>query len=449
MQFRDLIKSFPHLRYVYDEMNFCTFAGRERMLSSLFITDVYDLESENERVSAYLGRDFKAVKALLSHLRDVKGTLARLGKCALLTEVELFELKYFAFYVNKLSECSEVNVSSLGEVFSILDPDRSGVVNFYIYDSYNPELTELRAKISRTDDDSLREGLFTALAREEEKVRIELSDKLFSYIDILTACYNAVAEIDMYIAKSELVKKWGLVRPMLSAEYKGNSYKAIFNPYLMSLVSDYQSIDVNLIPAPSLITGANMSGKTMLLKTVALAQYMVQFGLYAPASEAHVCLVHDVFLSVGDAQRESEGLSSYAAEILNVSALVEATEINNRYLVLIDELARTTSPREGAAIVDATLSILAERGVMSLISTHFSALESKVRKLRVVGFSEGKSDKRVTKHNISQFIDYSLYEVAEGEHIECSEAIRIAEILGVNEKLINKTKEFVCTKKVN
>ena len=185
-----------------------------------------------------------------------------------------------------------------------------------------------------------------------------------------------------------------------------------------------------------------MSGKTMLLKTVALSQFMVQFGLFAPADYAEMSLVDNIFISIGDGQREDEGLSSFASEMLCVSEVIDEITKGGKFLVLLDELARTTSPREGAAIVDGVVSLLSANKVMSLITTHYSSLSSECRCKRVKGFIENRIDKIVTKDNISQFIDYSLEDDTASTAKE-SEAIRIAEILGVNKLLIDKTKIYL------
>lgn len=366
------------------------------------------------------------IKNILSQLRDIRTTISHLAHEETLNEIELFEVKYFSFHTMKLNKFIEID--SLSEIFSILDPNRSGVVNFYIYDTYDTTLAELR-KQEKTDE------VYVAISQREEIVREKLSKQLFGFAQRLRSVMERVAEIDLIIAKNDFSNTFALVRPKLSDCYNKTCYKEIFNPYLLSLVKNYQKIDIDLIPSPTMITGANMSGKTMLLKTVALAQYMVQFGFYAPASYAEVALVDEIFLSVGDSQREEEGLSSYAAEIVKVSNIVDKIDQKGRYLVLLDELARTTSPHEGAAIVDGVATLLKANGVMSLITTHYSALTADVRCKRVKGFTEEKTETKITKENISQHIDYSLIDITPNEQQD-SEAIRIAKILGVNKKLI-------------
>lgn len=441
VKFKDIIKEFSHLRFVADSIVFCTSLGRERLLNSTLITQREPLEAEYEKIEELKNKELREVKTILTQFRDIRGTISSLANHHVMNEIDLFELKYFSYHVNLLHKQNIVKIEHLNDIFTILDPNYSAVVNFYIYDTYDNELALLRKKEQNEEN-------YLAICRREEVVRERLSVELYPFAERLKRVIERVAEIDLLIAKSDFHAKNKLVKPVLSEKYGETKYKGIFNLYLMSIVENYQKIDIDLIPSPTLITGANMSGKTMLLKTVALAQYMVQFGLYAPAAYCEISLVDEIFLSVGDSQKEEEGLSSYAAEILKVSHIIDKTDEKGRYLVLLDELARTTSPREGAAIVDSVTSLLKERGVMSLITTHYSSLQAGARCLRVNGFAEERISGKLTKDNISQFIDYSLAEVS-SKNEQNSEAIRIAEILGVNNKLINKTKEFICTKRAN
>lgn len=441
VKFKDIIKEFSHLRFVADHLVFCTSLGRERLLNSTLITKREPLEAEYGKIEGLKDKELREVKTILTQFRDIRGTIDSLASHHLLNEIDLFELKYFAYHVNLLYKQNIIEIEQLIDLFTILDPNNSGVVNFYIYDTYDSELALLRKKEQNEEN-------YLAICRREEVVREHLSTELHPFAERLKRIIDRVAEIDLLIAKNDFHMKNNLIKPIISDSYETIRYKGIFNLYLMSIVENYQKIDINLTPSPTLITGANMSGKTMLLKTVAMAQYMVQFGFYAPAAYCELSLVDAIFLSIGDSQKEEEGLSSYAAEILKVSHIIDKIDSNEKYLVLLDELARTTSPREGAAIVDAVTSLLKERGVMSLITTHYSSLQAGARCLRVNGFTEERIEGKLTKENISQFIDYTLTEVSSTEE-QHSEAIRIAEILGVNNKLINKTKEFICTKRAN
>ena len=150
-------------------------------------------------------------------------------------------------------------------------------------------------------------------------------------------------------------------------------------------------------------------------------------------------LVDEIQTSIGDEQDELSGLSSFAAEMLRINEIVERVKAGKRVLVLIDELARTTNPLEGRAIVNGVVSFLTEYGAMSLVTTHYSRIVAPCRKLRVRGFVEEKIQGQVTWKNINDFIDYSLEEDQGGEVPH--EALRIAALLGVDKMLLERAEE--------
>jgi DNA mismatch repair ATPase MutS len=197
---------------------------------------------------------------------------------------------------------------------------------------------------------------------------------------------------------------------------------------------DFQSVDIAFGDGPTVITGANMGGKTVLLKSVALAQTLFQFGFYLPAAEATVAPVDEVLTSIGDAQDEMSGLSSFAAEMMRLDHIIGRVKAGSRALVLVDEPARTTNPTEGEAIVNALVELLAAHHVAALVTSHYSGIRADAKRLRVKGFSEDMdgAETKITAANIQDYMDYSL---VPDDGRAPREALRIARILGVDEEL--------------
>ena len=196
----------------------------------------------------------------------------------------------------------------------------------------------------------------------------------------------------------------------------------------------YQPVDITLKPGVCLITGANMAGKTVLLKSIGSAQIMAQCGMFVPAEEAKVRLVEGVSTSIGDDQDEMNGLSSYASEIIKISNILSDCR-QHELLVLIDEPARTTNPVEGKALVQAIIKILNTMNSFTLITTHYSQLGADCRRMRVKGFVEDLSDLPLTPQSINRFIDYSLTE--DNSDDVPHEALRIASILRCDPEMIS------------
>src|SRR3989449_11714138 len=129
-------------------------------------------------------------------------------------------------------------------------------------------------------------------------------------------------------------------------------------------------------PTPLLvITGPNAGGKTVALKTLGLLCLMAQSGLHVPAREgARLPLLHAIFAIIGDDQSVAENLSTFSAFVKQLKEVLE--QVDDRSLVLLDELGAGTDPDEGAALAQAALEALAERGALCVASTHLEPLKS-------------------------------------------------------------------------
>lgn len=431
------------------------------MLNTEFCPDAATLTMEWDRLDRAIEtvKEFKYKKPYielrhcLMQLHDLQGTLASLASHTPLNEVELFEIKNLAH----LSRIASSAISDLGlstmlplpdthEVFTLLDPDHTGIANFYIYDSYDERLTPLRRELKILQEHDDDPGRISQLLAEQSDIQnricTQLSDHLHPWTETLVTTMEQMAYADFLLAKAELSIQWVLTRPKIG-EY--TEYKALINPRLKERNETrklrYQPVDVRLHPGITLITGANMAGKTVLLKSVGTAQIMAQCGMYVPASMAIIRLVQDVITSIGDEQDEMNGLSSYAAEIIKISDILAACR-QKELLVLIDEPARTTNPIEGKALVQSIIKILSGLNSTTLITTHYSGLGGgEFCRLRVKGFVENMADVPLTPQNINHFIDYSL--TADNSDDVPHEALRIASILGCDSEMIELARQNI------
>lgn len=394
------------------------------------------------------------IKVRLMQVKDIRGTANRVSELQVLDDIELFELKAFsllAMEIRNLLLSANITVISLPDlepVVNILDPEKMRIPHFYVYDAYSPELAALRAQMkalkmdSRTDDKVLDELQFKH-TELEDRIRNNLSEQIHPYKKEINEALTNTAILDILLAKAQQAIDMQLCKPEISAST--TCYKKIFNPQVKDVLwqegKKYQAIDIDIEQGACLITGANMAGKSVILKTVALAQTLFQFGFYVPAEHAEIALVDEVLLCMGDEQSELNGLSSFASEMLRVNTIVQDVKAGKNALILIDELARTTNPTEGKAIVNAMLDFLTDRRARSLITSHYSGIKARCKKMRVKGFIKEHVNGQLTINNINEFIDYSLIEDTHDSVPQ--EAMRIARILGVDEELLDKAENFL------
>ncbi len=460
MKIKDYIKQDAGFQYVIDNMEFMSSAGRRKALNTEFSSDAEQLREEWRRLGKAVGatleykqkKPYIDLRHCLMQLHDLQGTLTSLANHTTLNEVELFEIKNLALLcrtsrgaIAELGLAEELPLPETTAVFDLLDPDHTGIANFYIYDSYDVRLAPLRrelAALQNAGGDPVRiSELLTQQNEVQEEVCVRLSDQLSEWVDTLITAMEQMAYTDFLLAKADLSIRWNLTCPTLGEQ---TLYKGLVNPRLKErnekMDLRYQPVDIELHKGVCIITGANMAGKTVLLKSVGTAQVMAQCGMFVPAGEAVVTLVDDVVTSIGDDQDEMNGLSSYASEIIKISNILQRCR-KEKLLVLIDEPARTTNPVEGKALVQAIAALLEHATSVTLITTHYSGLGVQCRRLRVKGFVEGMADVPITPQNINLFIDYSLDE-DENDNVP-QEALRIADILGCDREMTSLARENI------
>ena len=436
--------------YLLNKLDLKSSLTKSYLYSLKFATNKADLQAEFDKIEETIllidneknTKIFSDIEHALSQILDISGTLQNLEKSIVLSDIELFEIKKIAILADDICrfmlQLNLINLPDLSNVINILDPEKTRISAFYIYDAYSSELAALR-KSMNDNDKNLSAEIYQKIVEIEDEIRKKLSIELQVYASDLSTALSKTAYLDLLIAKSKQAIEYSFCKPVIVEN--SMSYKGLFNPQLKDILNvkseKYQPVDISFGKYPTLITGINMGGKTVLLRTLALAQNLCQYGFYAPAQSAEICLVDRIMICIADEQNHLQGLSSFAAEMKNVNEILLEIATKKSLLVLIDELARTTNPAEGRAIVSAMLDTLSENNVCCFITTHYDKIISDCRRLRVRGFADNV--KIENEKNIQQYIDYSLVEETETDVPH--EAIRVAEMLGTNKEFIEKAKE--------
>lgn len=452
--FRQHIAEISGLRFIYENLNIKSSIGRKYLLNSEFSTNKDELETNFCCISKAIDfiiknqntENYKRLNNNLCEINDISNSVKTLSNGNILDDIALFEIKKFAIISEKIKEIFEksnfnnVIIFNLEDVISILDPENSKIASFYIYSAYNHELAALRKKLALEKDSEKSDKIRERCYEIEDNIRQNISDKISKCEARLKHNLEQFAHIDIMLAKAELAIQQNFTCPEIA---ENTEYKAVFNPQVKKFLEEngksFQSVDISINNGPTLITGANMSGKTVLLRTLALCQYLFQFGFYVPAKSAKIKIVDNILLSVGDNQDEMNGLSSFAVEMLKINKIIVEAKSGKNILALVDELARTTNPDEGIALVSAFVQIMFDLKVNSIITTHYSGVKTNCVHLRVKGLKDASETNKITVDNINDFMDYSLIE---SNYNVPAEAIRIAEILEVD-------KDFICLAKSN
>ena len=123
-----------------------------------------------------------------------------------------------------------------------------------------------------------------------------------------------------------------------------------------------------------LLTAPNMAGKSSLMRSMTVAALLGNAGLMAPVEAGTVVPRYDCFfLRTASFDVPSEGKSAFAQEVDDLQVMT--SECTSRSLVLLDEIGRGTSPKEGAALSAALLEWLDDRRMAAVFATHLHTIE--------------------------------------------------------------------------
>jgi DNA mismatch repair protein MutS2 len=196
----------------------------------------------------------------------------------------------------------------------------------------------------------------------------EVADDIETNIDIL-------ARADADKSRALLSREYGMCEPRVEkdADFR---LRGARHPILLFQGSDAVPVDVELCSQSRtlVITGPNAGGKTVCLKTIGLLALMAQAGLHVPAKERSTFrLFRKIYADIGDNQSIEESLSSFSSHMQRIRSILDG--VNDRTLVLLDELGAATDPEEGGALSAAVLAEMHDRGAFSAVTTHLSDLK--------------------------------------------------------------------------
>lgn len=306
---------------------------------------------------------------------------------------------------------------------------------------------------------------------ESFKVREVLTKTLKGHLDAIINNVHAIGALDLIIAKCYFGIGFNCIKPEIidvenSVESHLGSSERILNivngrhpaveERLKREGKSYKPVSVEVNEGATCITGANMGGKTVTLKMIGNLVWLAQMGMFVPAESMKLSLRDFIFVSIGDEQDVDLGLSTFGAEIIKVSKAVELA--GNQGLILIDELARGTNPKEGYAISKALINQLKTKSSMTIITTHFDGLADAedVKHLQVCGlqnveFSKLKNElddpssemgRRGGMDILHEYMDYRLKVIHSPEEVP-KDAVRIAHLMGLDQSILEDARSIL------
>ena len=219
----------------------------------------------------------------------------------------------------------------------------------------------------------------TELTREIERLLSALCAQAREFARELEAQGATLEALDAAFARGRLSRRAGAREPRI-AEPGGFELRGLRHPLLLLEAGlapeDVVPNDLALADGARclVISGPNAGGKTVAAKAVGLAALSLRAGLHVSCDEGSALPIVDaVFAEIGDEQDLRAGLSTFSARMANLAAVV--AQADSQSLVIADEIGEGTEPGEGAALAQAILEALVERGALVLATTHFNRLK--------------------------------------------------------------------------
>lgn len=220
----------------------------------------------------------------------------------------------------------------------------------------NEEITQLRA-----DE-----------RHETARILRELSNMLRPHTNIIRNNAWVLGHLDFVHAKFLFMQENKAVVPQLSTDKTVQLLQARHPLLTNPVANDLHFLDELTV---IVITGPNTGGKTVMLKTLGLAQLMAQSGLPILADKgSKVAVFNEIFADIGDEQSIEQSLSTFSSHMTNIVDILAAADKDS--LVLVDELGAGTDPQEGASLAISILEHLRLMQVKTMATTHYPELKA-------------------------------------------------------------------------
>lgn len=469
-------KSACGLKYILDRTEPCSAPGKNALKKIEFYTPdakeelLTELENVEKlkRAVALRAKEISQLESVFFHLKDLHNTFDRLSR-ATLDEVELFELKAFLRLTRQASGIAETLSEKYGlkavafrkteKAFELLEADKGE--GFFVDDALSEKLLAARreketanAALARAKNEAelaaARQRHLNAAAKEDaaqEEARERLSALLRPFAEDFAFNSELAGRLDLMLAKARLAYASDAIKPIVG----GDELKLIqmTNPEIEEKLrlrgSDFTPVSIEANRGVTLITGANMGGKSVALKTIALNVLLAQLGYFVYAREARVPLFDFVEIVNENMQSVDRGLSTFGGEIVKLNSVMERLKKGMFGLCLMDEFAGGTNFEEGSRIFRAVERALNEMNGIFILTTHFDGVSADAKALYQVKGLSGADLKSLDREIesgadgtelIAQYMDYGLVRVDDKTKGVPKDAVAVCRLLRIDQDVL-------------
>ncbi len=233
-----------------------------------------------------------------------------------------------------------------------------------------PLLADLHDSLHKLTQHPLLARLVDAPNRRLKRYAIEQIDFLLrkKYHQETLTLLDQVYFLDAYYAIATTSKAQGFTFPSFH-EQENLTLEGVYHPMVSRPVPNHVVLDAD--KRVNFITGANMSGKSTLMKAVGIAVYLAHLGFPVPASRMETCILDGLITTINLADNVNDGYSHFYSEVKRIKLVAEQINQSHRLLVIFDELFRGTNVKDA---YDGSLSIIRAFSGLNkgffMISTH-------------------------------------------------------------------------------
>lgn len=306
----------------------------------------------------------------------------------------------------------------------------------------------------------LDEGALAALARRDDAaervaelervVRSGLTAQIRQHAQLMEEAAQKLGMVDVLACAVRFTQRYAC-RP---AAYTDRAVVEFEGAHFLPLQAELERQSRTYVPItvqlgePSVLTGPNMGGKSVALRTCGFVAACAAFGMPVPAQNASVALFAQIaWLGIGTPAGDGGLLSSFAGEVVRLRDVLSAQ--GGPALLLIDEFARTTTPEEGRALLLALIARLRERNACALIATHLWGIagDAGVPHFAVRGLRGRPEMPEAQSLNealaaLAKSMDYTIERVT-ADRAGTADAIFLAGLLGLDPALIESAWQWI------